>query len=102
MAGKETAEGGPAQKDGLTVDQLRERWQRRGAADLRRPRIRPGRGAPDHADADEVIPKVCTERLGKRWARPRIHWSRRPLRPALPAGKALKEISAHLLQRTVW
>jgi len=100
---KETAEAkARLEKDGFTVDQLRERW--RDVEPLTfASRIRPSEVLLINADADEVIPKVCTERLRAAMGAPSIRWIKGGHYALLfQLGTALKDIRAHLLQRTIW
>jgi len=90
------------EKDGFTVEQLRDRW--RDVEPLTyASRIRPNEILLINADADEVIPKACTERLREAMGSPEIRWFKGGHYALLfQLGKALKDISTHLLQRTVW
>ncbi|HEV3028140.1 MAG TPA: alpha/beta hydrolase family protein [Planctomycetota bacterium] len=90
------------EKDGFTVEQLRERW--RDVEPLTfASRIRPSEVLLINADADEVIPKACTLRLRDAMGSPEIRWFKGGHYALLfQLGKALKDISSHLLQRTVW
>jgi dienelactone hydrolase len=100
---RETAEAkARLEKDGFTVEQLRERW--RDVEPLTyASRIRPGEVLLINADSDEVIPKACTERLREAMGSPEIRWIKGGHYALLfQLGKALRDINAHLLERTVW
>jgi len=100
---RETAEAkARLEKDGLTVEQLRDRW--RDVEPLTfASRIRPAEVLLINADADEVIPKACTERLRSAMGSPEIRWFKGGHYALLfQLGKALRQITAHLLDRTVW
>jgi len=100
---KETAEAkAKLEKDGFTVDQLRTRW--RDVEPLTfASRIRPEEILFINADADEVIPREATERLRAAMGEPEIRWIKGGHYSLLfQLGRALKDITAHLLQRTVY
>jgi len=90
------------EKEGLTVEKLREQW--RDVEPLTfASRIRPEETLLINADADEVIPKACTDRLRDAMGSPEIRWIKGGHYALLfQLGKALKDITAHLLQRTAW
>jgi len=90
------------EKEGLTVEQLRELW--RDVEPLTfASRIRPSEVLLINAEADEVIPKPCTLRLRDAMGSPEIRWFKGGHYALLfQLGKALRDISSHLLQRTVW
>ena len=100
---KETAEAkARLEKDGFTIEQLRDRW--RDVEPLTfASRVRPEEILLINADADEVIPRAATERLRTAMGAPEIHWIKGGHYSLLfQLGKALKDINAHLLERTVY
>ncbi len=100
---KETAEAkAKLEKDGFTVDQLRTRWKDVEPLTFAS-RIRPEEILLINADADEVIPRAATERLRAAMGEPEIRWIKGGHYSLLfQLGRALKDITAHLLQRTVY
>jgi len=100
---RETAEAkARIEKDGLTMEDLRERW--RNVEPLTyASRVRAQEILLINADADEVIPKACTEKLRAAMGDPDIKWFKSGHYALLfQLGTALKDITTHLTQRTVW
>jgi dienelactone hydrolase len=89
-------------KDGFTEEKLRTLW--RNVEPLTyAPRVRPSEILFINAEADEVIPKACTERLLAAMGYPEVRWFKGGHYALLfQLGTALKDITAHLQQRTVW
>jgi dienelactone hydrolase len=100
---KETADAkAKLEKEGFTVEQLRERWRDVDPLTFAS-RVRPEEVLLINADADEVIPKAATERLRAAMGDPEIHWIKGGHYSLLfQLGRALKDITAHLLARTVY
>ena len=89
-------------KEGLTVDQLRVLWKDVDPITFAS-RVRPDEILFINAESDEVIPKECTERLRAAMGSPEIRWFKGGHYALLfQLGKALKDISTHLTQRTEW
>jgi dienelactone hydrolase len=89
-------------KEGLTIDQLRGLWKNVDPITFAS-RARPDEILFINAEADEVIPKECTVRLQEAMGSPEIRWFKGGHYALLfQLGKALKDISAHLTQRTAW
>ncbi|MBV8880359.1 MAG: alpha/beta hydrolase family protein [Planctomycetaceae bacterium] len=100
---RETAEAkARLEKDGFTVEQLRERWKDVEPLTFAS-RVRPQEILLINAEADEVIPKACTERLRAAMGDPEVRWFPGGHYALLfQLGKALKDITTHLTARTVW
>jgi hypothetical protein len=89
-------------KEGLTVEQLRVLWKDVDPITFAS-RVRPDEILLINAEADEVIPKECTVRLRDAMGSPEIRWFKGGHYALLfQLGKALKDISTHLNERTVW
>jgi dienelactone hydrolase len=90
------------EKEGLTVDKLRGLWKDVDPLTFAS-RVRPQEILLINAEADEVIPRECTERLQSAMGSPEIRWFKGGHYALLfQLGKALKDITAHLTERTVW
>jgi len=90
------------EKAGLTVDQLRGMWKDIDPITFAS-RVRPEEILMINAEADEVIPKECTVRLAAAMGAPEVRWFKGGHYALLfQLGKALKDITSHLSQRTVW
>jgi dienelactone hydrolase len=89
-------------RDGFTVEKLRDVW--RNVEPLTyASRVRPEDVLLINAETDEVIPKECTERLRSAMGDPEVRWFKGGHYALLfQLGKALKDISTHLLQRTAY
>jgi dienelactone hydrolase len=89
-------------KDGYTIETLRDLW--RGVEPLTyASRVRPEDVLLINAETDEVIPKECTERLSAAMGSPEIRWFKGGHYALLfQLGKALQDITAHLLKRTAY
>jgi len=100
---RETAEAkARLEKDGLTMEDLRARWRNVEPLTFAS-RVRPQEILLINADADEVIPKACTEKLRAAMGDPDIKWFKGGHYALLfQLGTALKDITTHLTQRTVW
>ncbi len=100
---RETAEAkARLEKEGLTVDKLRTMW--RDVEPLTfASRVRPQEVLLINAESDEVFPKECTLKLRDAMGSPEIRWFKGGHYALLfQLGKALKDITAHLSERTVW
>ncbi|HVE40541.1 MAG TPA: alpha/beta hydrolase family protein [Planctomycetota bacterium] len=90
------------EKDGFTVDQLRGMWKNIDPITFAS-RVRPEEILLINAEADEVIPKECTLRLGAAMGGPELRWFKGGHYALLfQLGKALKDITGHLRERTAW
>jgi dienelactone hydrolase len=90
------------EKEGFTVDKLRAMWKDVEPITFAS-RVRPDEILLINAEADEVIPKECTERLAAAMGSPEIRWFKGGHYALLfQLGKALKDITAHLSERTAW
>ena len=90
------------EKDGLTTDQLRGMWKHIDPITFAS-RVRPEEVLLVNAEADEVIPKECTLRLRAAMGGPEVRWFKGGHYALLfQLGKALKDITSHLGQRTTW
>jgi dienelactone hydrolase len=90
------------EKEGLTAEKLRGMWKDVEPLTFAS-RVRPEEILLINAEADEVIPKECTLRLHAAMGSPEIRWFKGGHYALLfQLGKALKDISAHLQQRTAW
>ncbi len=90
------------EKEGLTVDKLRAMWKDVEPITFAS-RVRPQEILLINAETDEVIPRECTERLQAAMGFPEIRWFKGGHYALLfQLGKALKDITAHLTERTVW
>ncbi len=100
---RETAEAKDRlEKDGYTTDSLRDLW--RNVEPLTyASRVRPEDILLINCESDEVIPKEATLRLRAAMGSPEIRWFKGGHYALLfQLGTALKDISAHLLQRTAY
>jgi len=89
-------------KAGLTLEQLRGMWKDVDPVTFAS-RVRPDEILLINAETDEVIPKECTLRLRDAMGSPEIRWFKGGHYALLfQLGKALKDISTHLTQRTEW
>jgi dienelactone hydrolase len=89
-------------KEGFTADKLRGMWKDVEPLSFAS-RVRPEEILLINAETDEVIPKECTLRLHAAMGSPEIRWFKGGHYALLfQLGKALKDISAHLTQRTAW
>jgi dienelactone hydrolase len=89
-------------KEGYSVDQLRGMWKDVDPITYAS-RVRPEEILLINAETDEVIPKECTLRLREAMGSPEIRWFKGGHYALLfQLGKALKDISTHLTQRTEW
>ena len=87
---------------GLTVEKLRELWKDIEPCTFAA-RIRPEEILMINADADEVIPKESTLRLNSAMGRPEMKWFKGGHYALLfQVGSVLKDILAHLGQRTAY
>jgi len=100
---KETAAAkAKLEKEGFTVDKLRLMWRDIDPITFAS-RIRPEEMLLINAEADEVIPKECTVRLAAAMGSPEIRWFKGGHYALLfQLGKALKDITSHLGERTTW
>ncbi len=90
------------EKDGYTIDQLRGMWKNIDPITFAS-RVRPEEVLLINAEADEVIPKECTLRLGAAMGGPELRWFKGGHYALLfQLGKALKDITGHLRERTAW
>jgi dienelactone hydrolase len=90
------------EKEGLTVEKLRALWKDVEPITFAS-RVRPQEILLINAETDEVIPRECTERLQAAMGSPEIRWFKGGHYALLfQLGKALKEITAHLTERTAW
>lgn len=88
--------------EGYTVDRLRELWKVVDPLTFAS-RVRPEEILLINADSDEVIPKDCTLKLRSAMGSPEIRWFKGGHYALLfQLGRALRDITAHLSQRTVW
>jgi len=90
------------EKDGFTVERLREMWKHIDPITFAS-RVRPEEILLINAEADEVIPKECTLRLRSAMGGPEVRWFKGGHYALLfQLGKALKDITSHLRERTAW
>lgn len=90
------------EKEGFTVERLRDLWKDVEPITFA-PRVRPEEVLMINAESDEVIPRECTERLRQAMGSPEIRWFKGGHYGLLfQLGKALRDITAHLSQRTAW
>jgi dienelactone hydrolase len=90
------------EKDGFTIEELRRMWKDIDPITFA-PRVRPEEILLINAEADEVIPKECTLRLRAAMGGPEVRWFKGGHYALLfQLGKALKDILAHLGERTAW
>ena len=90
------------EKEGLTVEKLRVLWKDVEPVTFAS-RVRPDEILLINAESDEVIPKDCTLALHAAMGSPEIRWFKGGHYALLfQLGKALKDITTHLQQRTVW
>jgi dienelactone hydrolase len=100
---KETAEAkARLEKEGYTIDTLRDLWRNVDPLTYAS-RVRPEDILLINCESDEVIPKEATLRLRAAMGSPEIRWFKGGHYALLfQLGTALKDISAHLLQRTAY
>jgi dienelactone hydrolase len=100
---KETAEAkARLETAGFTPEKLRELWRPIEPCSFAS-RVRPEEILLLNAEADEVIPRTCTERLRAAMGNPEIRWFAGGHYALLfQLGPALKDIVAHLSARTTW
>ena len=90
------------EKAGYSVDQLREMWKDIDPITYAS-RVRPEEILLINAEADEVIPKECTTRLRSAMGSPEVRWFKGGHYALLfQLGKALKDITTHVNERTAW
>jgi dienelactone hydrolase len=87
---------------GLDAEKLREMWKEIEPLTFAS-RIRPGEILMINAEGDEVFPRACTVKLHEAMGTPEIRWFKGGHYAILfQLGPVLKEIVAHLSQRTAY
>lgn len=90
------------EKEGFTIDKLRTLWKDVEPITFAS-RVRAEEILLINAEADEVIPKDCTVRLAAAMGSPEVRWFKGGHYALLfQLGKALKDITSHLTERTAW
>lgn len=88
--------------EGYTLEKLRGLWKDIDPITFAS-RVRPEEILMINADADEVIPKDCTTRLVSAMGSPEVRWFKGGHYALLfQLGRALKDITGHLQQRTAY